>query len=316
MIGLEHLGMARLKILILFSFVYFHMMGQELEPRSITNLPVGMNFVLGGYGYARVNTLFDPAFPIQEIDSRVHSLAGAYARSINFFGLSSKVDVVLPYIAGYNEGEYLGREIGISRSGFGDLRLRFSFNFVGSKAMNVLEYQNYSPGFVSGISVQIIAPTGFYSGEYLINIGSNRWVVKPQWGMAKNYKKWIFEGYLGVWLFGENKDFLQGNSLKQEPLYVIKGHVIKSLKKSKWLSLSAGYAMGGNTKINDVERQTEISNLRLAFMYTIPLSKNSSLKFSAVSGIRFKKGADYDGLAVVYQYNWIDKKELMKIQPK
>jgi len=310
------LRFARLKIFILFSFLYFHMMGQELEPRSITNLPVGMNFVLGGYAYAGVNTLLDPAFPIQEIDSRVHTLAGAYARSINFFGLSSKVDVVLPYIAGYNEGEYLGREIGLSRSGFGDLRMRFSFNFVGSKAMNVMEYQYYSPGLVSGISVQLIAPTGFYSGEYLINIGANRWVVKPQWGVAKNYKTWIFEGYLGVWLFGENKDFLQGNSLKQEPLYVIKGHVIKSLKNRKWLSVSAGYAMGGNTKINDEARQTEISNLRLALMYAIPLSKNSSLKFSAVSGIRFKKGTDYDGLAVVYQYNWIDKKELMKLKPK
>ena len=182
--------------------------------------------------------------------------------------------------------------------------------------MIVMEYQNYSPGLVSGISVQLIAPTGFYSGEYLINIGANRWVVKPQWGVAKNYKTWIFEGYLGVWLFGVNKDFLQGNSLKQEPLYVIKGHVIKSLKNRKWLSVSAGYAMGGNTKINDEARQTEISNLRLALMYAIPLSKNSSLKFSAVSGIRFKKGTDYDGLAVVYQYNWIDKKQLMKLMPK
>lgn len=292
------------------------MAAQELEPRSITNLPVGMNFILGGYGFARVNTLLDPSFPIQEIDSRLHSVAGAYARSINFFGLSSKIDVILPYIAGNYEGEYLGREIGISRSGFGDLRMRFSFNFVGSKAMDVLDYQKYSPGFVSGISIQVIAPTGFYEGEYLINIGANRWVVKPQWGGAKSCKNWTFEAYVGLWLFGENNDFLEGNSLEQQPLYTFKGHVIRSLKNSKWMSLSAGYAVGGNTKVNGSLRETQISTLRLAFMYALPISKTSSIKISAVSGIRYEKGSDYNGLSVLYQHSWLDKRQIQKLKPK
>lgn len=290
------------------------MEGQELEPRSITNLPVGSNFIVGGYGFSRINTLLDAAFPIKEIDSRIHGVAGAYVRSINFFGLSSKIDVILPYIAGHYEGEYQGREIGINRSGFGDIRMRFSFNFVGSKAMDVSEYQKYSPDFVSGLSIQVIAPTGFYDSQYLINIGSNRWVIKPQWGVAKNYEKWILEGYLGVWLFGENNDFLEGNSLEQEPLFTIKGHAIRTLKSNRWMSFSVGYGVGGNTKINGTLRETQISNLRLAFMYALPISKTGSLKFSAISGIRFQKGSDYNSLAVAYQYRWLDKKEILKLK--
>jgi len=35
---------------------------QELEPRLLTNLPVGMNFALVGYGYANGNILFDPHY--------------------------------------------------------------------------------------------------------------------------------------------------------------------------------------------------------------------------------------------------------------
>lgn len=309
------MSLLRITIVVFCFFLStFIVSGQELEPRSITNLPFGTNFAAGAYGFAFVNTKMDPAFPIEEIDSRLHSVAAAYVRSINFFGLSSKIDVVLPYIAGHFQGEYQGREVGLSRSGFGDIRMRFSFNFVGGKAMNVKQYQNYSPGFVSGLSFMVMAPTGYYNRDFLINIGANRWVLKSQWGAAQNFEKWIVEGYVGLWLYGENKDFYKGNSLKQEPLVTFKGHVIRSLKNNNWLSFSAGYAMGGNTIINDTPRDTEISTLRLALMYALPISKTSSLKFSAISGIRFQKGSDYNGLIMTYQYRWLDKKEMLKLK--
>ena len=289
------------------------MIGQELEPRSINNLPVGSNFLIGGYGFARGNILLDPALPVNGVDSNIHTLVAGYVRSIKFFGMSSKIDVILPFATGDYEGA-IEEELNITRrTGFGDLRLRFSFNFVGSGAMDVSQFQNYSPDVVSGVSLQVIAPTGNYDSDFLINPGSNRWVVKPQWGIAKNYEKWSVEGYVGLWIFGENDDYLKGNSLKQEPLLTIKGHAIRSLKNHSWISLSAGYGIGGRTKVNNVKRETQISTMRLAFLYALPISKKSTLKFTALTGIRFERGSDYNGIAISYQYRWLQRKETLKL---
>jgi hypothetical protein len=38
-------------IFIICSLNYYTGYSQELEPRAMTNLPVGTNFLLGGYGY-------------------------------------------------------------------------------------------------------------------------------------------------------------------------------------------------------------------------------------------------------------------------
>lgn len=45
--------------------------GQELEPRSYVNTPVGLNFVLAGYGYTKGSVVFSGSAPIK--DSEVHT---------------------------------------------------------------------------------------------------------------------------------------------------------------------------------------------------------------------------------------------------
>ena len=43
---------------------------QALEPRSYVNTPVGINFLLGGYGYTEGNVAFEASSPIK--DAKVH----------------------------------------------------------------------------------------------------------------------------------------------------------------------------------------------------------------------------------------------------
>jgi hypothetical protein len=282
--------------------------GQELEPRSINNLPVGTNFFLGGYGYSQGNILLDAALPIEDLDSRIHTGMVAYVRSIKFFGLSSKMNIVLPFVSGSYDATVEGADEQAYRSGIGDLRVRFSFNFIGSQAMDLERFKNYNPEFVSGVSVQVIVPTGDYDSDFLINAGSNRWVVKPQWGMAKNLEKWSLEAYLAIWVFGENTDFFGGNKFTQDPLYTIKGHAIRSLRNNNWMALSVGYGIGGVTYLNGEQRDTRISTMRLGFVYSFPVSVRSSLKLGALSSIRFERGSDFNGITLAYQYRWLKKK--------
>ena len=109
---------------------------QELEPRALTNLPVGTNFLVTGYGFASGNVLMDPSLPLEDLDAQMHTFFGAYVRAINFFGMSSKFDVILPYGTGDWYYTYEGNDEYDLSNGFGDLRLRFSFNILGAKALD------------------------------------------------------------------------------------------------------------------------------------------------------------------------------------
>lgn len=295
--------------LLLFLLYSFNTVNaQELEPRALTNIPTGMNFALVGYGYSQGNILLDPAVPIEDLKGKVHSAIGAYARSINVFGLSGKFDVVAPYAIGDWEGKLSGTDTSISRSGMGDIRLRFSFNFLGAPALKMSEFASYKQNNISGFSVQVIAPTGQYDPDKLINLGSNRWVFRPQWGFSKNIQKWYLETYLSTWIFTKNSDFFGGNELKQNNLYALKFHAIRGLKKGMWVAFNTGYAIGGRTFINEEEKDTRISTFRLGFIYAVPLGKYHSLKFTGFTSLALEKGGDFDALLVAYQYRWGGKK--------
>jgi len=170
--------------------------------------------------------------------------------------------------------------------------------------MNISDFENYKPENVSGISVQIIVPTGDYNANELINIGSNRWAFKTQWGFARNLDKWIIESYVGLWFFTNNTNFLNGNKLSQKPLYTIKVQVIRELPKKMWIALNVGYGIGAKTEVNGIPRDTEISTARLGLIYAVPIAKKHTLKFAYITGFRFNRGSDFDAISLSYQYRW------------
>ena len=53
---------------------------QDIEPRSYSNAPIGVNFLLGGYAYTRGGVLFDSALPITNPKLETSSAVLAYGR--------------------------------------------------------------------------------------------------------------------------------------------------------------------------------------------------------------------------------------------
>ena len=293
-----------LTVLLLFS-IQANISAQELEPRSLTNLPVGMNFVIGGYSYAQGNILLDPALPIEDLNAKLHAALVAYMRSINIFGLAGKVDVVLPWASGDWTGKFTGIDTSRSVSGMGDARIRLAVNFLGAPALRKEEFPGYQPSGISGISLQIIAPTGQYDFERLINLGSNRWAFRPQWGFARYLNKWIVETYLSARFFTVNNNFVDGNELKQNPFGAIKFHAIRSFPRNWWLAFDAGYGFGGKTFVNGEERDSRISTIRLGLTFAVPVGQHHTFRLTGISGIRLERGSDFDAVALTYQYRWI-----------
>lgn len=278
---------------------------QELEPRSLTNVPVGMNFVVVGYGYSAGDILLDPAVPIEDLDAKLHVIVGGYVRSIDFFGGSGKVDVIVPFAAGDWKGVVSGRDSSTVRDGFGDLRVRLSVNFVGAPALRAADYRNYRQHTIVGASLQVIAPLGQYDPSKLINLGSNRWTFRPQIGVSRAAGDWILEAYASAWLFTENPDFYGGNELKQAPMAAFKIHAIYTMpKRRSWIALDVGYAIGGRTEINGVKMDTRISTFRFGATVAVPLESRHTVKLTGVTGVRHERGPDFDAIALTSNYRW------------
>ena len=47
----------------------------------------------------------------------------------------------------------------------------------------------------------IMPPWGQYSSAQLVNLGYNRWAVKPEIGVTRTIRRWTLEAAAGVWLF-------------------------------------------------------------------------------------------------------------------
>ncbi len=289
----------------LFCFSSRESISQELEPRALTNIPVGMNFAVIGYGYSQGNILLDPAVPIEDVNAKLHQVAGAYMRSIKLFGLAGKVDVIVPWASGDWTGKLNGIDTFRSVSGMGDARIRLSLNFAGAPPLFIQDFRGYTPQKISGVSLQIFTPTGQYDPERLINLGSNRWVFKPQWGFARYFRNWIFETYLSAYFFTANNNFFGGNELKQNPLGAIKIHGIRTFPKNWWLALDAGYGIGGRTIINGEERDTRISTFRFGLTFAVPIGQHHVVRVNGTTGIRIERGSDFNAVNLIYQFRWI-----------
>ena len=93
--------------------------------------PVGTNFVILGYGYATGTVLTDPSLPIENVSNESHIGVFAYARVLNVFGKSAKVDMIVPFAGLRAEGLVFGQLHEREISGLADPLFRFSINFIG-----------------------------------------------------------------------------------------------------------------------------------------------------------------------------------------
>ena len=281
---------------------------QELEPRNLTNLPRGINFFSAGYAYASGNTLLDPSLPLEDFNGRINTILLAYVRAVNFWGKSGKVGAILPFAGGDFEGVFANEPFVDDYTGFGDIRLRASVNLTGAPSLMPEDYPDYKQNWVSGLGVQVTAPTGNYNPEQLPNLGTNRWTFRFTYGVSKTVKDWIFELYAGIWVFTPNNNFLEDFRLTSTPLWVTKTSIIRSLgKRDNWIAFSLGYGYGAQTSLDGVERDAVLSQMPLSLIYAHSLGKRHTLKLAVASSIRFEQGADFDAFAISYQIRWLDK---------
>ena len=279
---------------------------QEIEPRSYSNAPVGINFVIVGYGYTQGGFPTDTGLPITDPKLDTSNTVFAYARSLELWGKSAKFDAIVPYTWLSGTAIYNGQPVDRVVNGPGDPLFRVSMNLYGAPPLSLKEFSSYQQDLIVGVSLQVSPPWGQYDSERLVNIGANRWRFKPEIGVSKALGAWTLEGAAAVTLFTDNDNFYGGNTRAQDPLYSLQGHLIYSFRNGVWASGDATWFGGGRTTLNGVLRNDLQQNTRVGATLAFPVDRYNSIKFALSSGVSARTGNSFDLIALAWQHRWGD----------
>jgi hypothetical protein len=280
---------------------------QELEPRSYSPSPVGTNFLVLAYGRTTGEVLFDPSLPFSDVEARLNAGILGYARTFAAGSRQASATVALSYVRGDVEGNVGEGRRDAYRSGLGDARLRLALNLIGNPAMTLAEFAQRTPQTTLGASLAIVAPVGQYESRKLVNIGTNRWAIKPELGLVHPLGPWTFEGYAGVWLFEDNDAYYTGKAVReQDPIASFQAHVSYTFRPRLWLALDSTYFEGGQTTLDGVPKDDKQANSRVGLTLSLPLGARQSLKFSGTKGATTRVGGDFTTFGIAWQASWFD----------
>lgn len=279
---------------------------QEIEPGAFSPSPVGVTFVLVGAGQSAGGVLTDPSLPVDDVDAEIAAGVLGLGRTFSLFGRAATAAIAQPYMDADVTGTLDGEPAAAARSGAGDTKMRLAVNLLGNPAMTPQEFARRTPQTTLGVSLSVSAPTGEYYPEKLINIGTNRWAIKPEIGVVKPFGNWHLEASAGVWLYEDNTDFYGGRHREQDPLTSVQAHLSYTFRPRLWLAFDATYYSGGATTVDGVAKDDRQSNSRYGATLSVPVTRLQSVKLYWSDGATTRIGSSFMSWGVAWQWTFID----------
>ena len=275
---------------------------QDLEPRRWSQLPTGLNFIGVGLAYSEGDIFIDPVLQIEDASVDLLGAGVSYVRTFGLFGRSARFDVNVPLADGEWNGLLQGEPAAAKRQGMGDPRFRLSVLLYGGPAVEQSEFGKSPPSnTVVGFGVSVVAPLGNYIDDKLINIGQNRWIIRPPLGVTHTRGQWPAEVTGSAFYDTDNDRFFEGTTLENDPLYAIQGHLIYTFRPGLWVSLSSAYGDGAEPTIDGVPKEAETRNWLNALSLGLPISRTQGIKLSyTASRTQVPNGADLNTFLLAY----------------
>lgn len=282
---------------------------QDLEPRRWSHLPTGMNVIGASTVWTDGEIFSDPVARLQDATFERYTLSSSYVRTFAWLGKSSRIDFALPYVAGRWEGLLDGDYVSTRRRGFSDPLVRFSMNLYGAPPLKGMQYVRYRGSHAVtttvGAAVAVTLPFGEYYGDKLINLGNNRYVVRPQLGVLHQRGPWQFEVTTTVSFYEDNDDFFGGARLEQDAMWFFQGHVIRSLPRNMWVSASGGFSYAGESAINGVAKDNEDHTRYWSLSFGMPITTQQSVKITWINAdTNVIVGSRSNSLVLGWSLNW------------
>ena len=290
-------------LLVLLLGVAVSAEAQDLEPRTFNNAPVGVNFLLLGYGYTQGDVALDSSSPIKDAELAVHGAGLAYARYLDVFGMAGKFDALLPFASVNGTAKVFGEERERKVAGLGDPRVRFSLLWYGAPALTLEEFADYKPDLIIGSSLAVTLPLGQYDTQNLVNIGTNRWSFKPEIGIAKTFGPLTLELDASATFYTDNDNFFVHRTLTTAPLFAIQAHVVYHTRFGLWAAVDTTYYAGGKTTVDGEEGERN-ENVRVGLTVGIPVDRHNSIKLYGSTGAFARVGGSFDAVGIAWQYRW------------
>jgi hypothetical protein len=278
---------------------------QFTDPHTYDNTPVGTNQIEFAYSYALANASIDNSLIVAGARFNLNQGTITYTR---YFGLVHRlvwVEASIP-LAGLN-GSVSGTNIHGSATGTGDSSYAVAALLKGGPTLSVAQFADYKPFTTVGVSLTITAPTGQYSPNKILNLGSDRWSFKPEIAVSHPFgpeQKWEVEAYANSYFFTDNTSYQGREILRQQALPGIEGHISYSFIDSLWVSLDTRYSFRGSTFINGVSQNNAQQNFSLGSELNISLNPRNSLVFEFDKSLVHRNGPALSGIAVKYNYSW------------
>lgn len=265
---------------------------QEIEARTYSNAPIGINFISAGIVQAKTSNY--------RLTTEVMSMTHIFDAG----GQSGKVTLVLPYAQFSGSKKMSGQTIISSTEGLSDPVIKAAVNLYGAPALTLDKFKSYQQDLIVGVSLAASIPWGKYDDNQLINVGANRWFIQPGLGVSKAVGPWRFELAGEGIFYSNNTDFMGGNSLSQNPVYVTQTHAIYYFQNTAWMSLDATYSKGGQTYLNGNAVGGSQENWRFGSTLSYPVNKRNSIRLSASTGTYSRTNNNYDLYGISWQYRF------------
>ena len=288
---LTHLKLASL-FLTLLALSISPSYAQEIEARTYSNAPIGINFLSAGVVQAKTNNY--------SLTSEVMSLTHIFDAG----GQSGKITLVLPYAKFSGTKNVNGSTVNASTEGLSDPIIKAAFNLYGAPALTLDQFKDYQQDLIVGVSLAASVPWGKYDDNQIINVGANRWFVQPGLGVSKALGPWRLELAGAGIFYTSNTDFMGGNSLSQNPVYSTQTHAIYYFQNTAWVSMDATYFTGGQSYLNGNPISNSQENWRFGSTASYPINKHNSIRLSASTGVYSRTNNSYDLYGISWQYRF------------
>jgi len=282
---------------------------QDMEPRRWSHIPTGLNVFGTGLAATDGKIYFDPVMKIEDGTFELLSFGASYIRTFEWLGKSSRIDFSVPYAYGRWEGIVDGVDQSTRRHGFKDPKIRLSMNLYGApplKGKALMDYRLQNPVSTTvGAAISIKLPLGKYYADKLINLGNNRYVIRPQLGILHQRGPWQFEVTGSVSFYSDNDEFFNDTNLSQDHLWFLQGHVIRSFARGMWASLSGGFTYGGEGQVDGSNLDNTDRTKYFALSFGMPVSRYQNVKLIYVNAdTNVLVGANSDSLILSWSLNW------------
>jgi hypothetical protein len=262
-------------------------LAQELTPRAYWPAPKGTRVGTLGIAITDGDVVPDPSLPITGLDSSIRTYIAGYLQTIDLFGRTAHVVFEVPYSDGTTFADVPGLgSLERNYRGLGDIAATLSINLLGAPSMTPEEFAalRRDPRPILGASLRVVAPTGDYESDRVINVGANRWAARAELGYILPVTSvLLLEAKANAWVFDDNDNFL-GVTRQQDPIYGVQLNLIRRFSPGFWLSVDGNYYRGGRSEIggslaNDLQRDS-----RLGASIVFPVFKRNAVKISLAMG--------------------------------